>query len=411
VASDTFYIEQPGVSYGAYSIGDDAIAPNRLRQFAGVQTTGTATITDGHFQHAFCRFNAISAGLCKQVTLSDTYAHPVRGNLLVGGNRVETTSAFNSCTGITFPELCAVGTFSVSGTSVTLACNRGSVFAGGISIINDYLGASLSIGTIAVTGVGPRIIGAGGASGFNAGSSCVGFNQLAVTNCGAKPAFALSGGLSIVSFFSTGNQNVTGATGNNDVGLDLTKAHGSVIYIDSTLAPTVTGALGDVRLAGGQIITWAQAMTGVTDVAGNTITAGPITATLAATRAPLKRAGFSGSIIGAVGATVSYLADTGPMAANQTTPLRRATSAMLVRSLRVTNLVNVSANPVTVTIYKNGVATLAQVSIPAATAANTKFADLAHQVFFADGDDLDVRLDDAGDVGGVVTVSGFVEYC
>ncbi len=52
------------------------------------------------------------------------------------------------------------------------------------------------------------------------------------------------------------------------MGLDLTASQGSRIYIGGT-GTTVTGNLGDVRLADGTIITWAQARAGVIDTAGN----------------------------------------------------------------------------------------------------------------------------------------------
>jgi hypothetical protein len=50
------------------------------------------------------------------------------------------------------------------------------------------------------------------------------------------------------------------------------------------------------------------------------------------------------------------------------------------------------------------------VTIPAATAANTKFSDLVHPILFLDDDDYDLRMDDAADVAGVVTVSAALEW-
>jgi len=220
---------------------------------------------------------------------------------------------------------------------------------------------------------------------------------LSITGAGAGPAITIEGRC-IVAF----NGVVSGATGNTDVGMDLTLSRGSLILL--TTPPTVTGTLGDVRLPNGIIVTWAQlAVTGYHDSNGNKIMGTNAVSAVSITQ-------FAGSIIGAVGAVVSYLADTGPIAANQIVPLRRPTSLRLATRLRVTNLVNTSANAVTVTLYQNGVATLMQVTIPAATAANVKFSDLAHQILFADGDDYDLRMDDAADVAGVVTVSAALEW-
>jgi hypothetical protein len=72
----------------------------------------------------------------------------------------------------------------------------------------------------------------------------------------------------------------------------------------------------------------------------------------------------------------------------------------------------VTTNNVTATVYKNGVATTMTVTILAADAANTKYADSAHPRLFADGDDFDVRLDDAGaDVlAGTLPVSAQIEF-
>jgi len=217
---------------------------------------------------------------------------------------------------------------------------------------------------------------------------------------GASPAIAVAG-CCVITF----SQGVcAGVTGNNDVGMDITNSRNSMIIIVAGSLPTVTGALGDVRLQGGQIVTWAQlSATGIVDGAGNRIIGGTVAI-------PQAISTFSGSIIGAVGAVISYLADTGPIAANQIVPLRRPTSLRLATRLRVTNLVNTSANAVTVTLYKNGVATAMVVSIPAATAANTKFSDLVHPILFLDDDDFDLRMDDAADVAGVVTVSASLEW-
>jgi len=86
-----------------------------------------------------------------------------------------------------------------------------------------------------------------------------------IAGAGATPAIKLAGPCKIT--FSQGV--CAGTTGNNDVGLDLTAAAGAEVIIVTT--PTVTGALGDVRLADGRIITWAQARAGIVDEANNTI--------------------------------------------------------------------------------------------------------------------------------------------
>jgi len=253
---------------------------------------------------------------------------------------------------------------------------------------------TVDIGATAALGA-PRIVGP---ARLRIISSQLTLGILAITNAGASAGAISLEGRCIVAF----NGVVSGSAGNTDVGLDLTLARNSVIILTTT--PTVTGTAGDIRLAGGQIVTWAQAIaTGIQDSAGNRIigTAGV---------PPQAITKFSGSVVGAVGAVVSYLADTGPAVANQIVPLRYPTSFRLATRLRATNLVNTSANAVTVTLYKNGVATTMVVSIPAASAANTKFVDIAHPILFLDGDDYDLRLDDGADVAGIVSVSAALEW-
>jgi hypothetical protein len=195
----------------------------------------------------------------------------------------------------------------------------------------------------------------------------------------------------------------SGTTGNNDVGLDLTNAFNSQILVFTT--PTVTGALGDVRLAGGQIITWAQAIAGVIDSQGNRISG---------SLQPLAMLKFAGALLGGAGLVNSYLADDAPalIVANSLVAIRYPTSQRLFTRLRVTVLA-LSTNTInnTVTLYKNGVATTMLVTIPAATAAFTKFVDSAHPILFADGDDLALRMDNAGaDVAAVTAIAASLEY-
>jgi hypothetical protein len=119
---------------------------------------------------------------------------------------------------------------------------------------------------------------------------------------------------------------------------------------------------------------------------------------------------FSGAIVGAAGATLSYLADGGFIGAvNQTAAIRYPTSARTAKRLRVNSISNSAAHTVTCTLYKNGVATPLVISIPAGSAANTKFS-LDVNVAFVDGDDFDLRLDDVGDIGAVVNVTAAIEW-
>jgi hypothetical protein len=404
-AADVFYIEQAGINVpqsviGYGSNGEGAGANTDNINVTGIRCTGTLVLPSASVRLCFASCNSLNLlGQFSLFAANMIYAHPVRGNLTIGGGlRVEAASANVSLSAGQF-----TGTGLVSAASVTQTTSTGLVstwgagsFVNGTLIIqNSYMPVGLDTGFTAMFGLdvalaAPRVTGR-----IRILNTRGTFSLASVTGAGANPAITIEG-QSIVAFRNV----VSGSTGNTDVGLDLTAARESTIILGTQ--PTVTGTLGDVRLAGGQIITWAQAMLGVVDSKGNRIIG---------TTAPMGAIKFSGTIVGGAGATVEYLNDAGPgLAANQTTPTRYPTSQRLMLRLRVTSLSNTSANAVTCTLYKNGAPTAMQVSIPAATVANTKFVDSAHPIFFTDGDDFDLRLDDAADVGAIVNVSALLEY-
>jgi hypothetical protein len=114
----------------------------------------------------------------------------------------------------------------------------------------------------------------------------------------------------------------------------------------------------------------------------------------------------------AVNPTANYMADPGSAIASAALgPQSYPTSGRLMTRLRATWNTGAipTVTPVTVTLFKNGVATLMQVSIPQNTAQGTKFVDSAHAVLFVDGDDFDVRLDNAGGVNGTAIVTAVLE--
>jgi len=125
---------------------------------------------------------------------------------------------------------------------------------------------------------------------------------------------------------------------------------------------------------------------------------------------------FSGAIdTDGAGARISYLADAGAQSGIVNLAAQRyPTSSRLMLLLRVTKLVGagVVTNNITCTLYKNNIATTMTITVLAADAAGTKYVDNTHPILFADGDDFDLRLDDAADVlGGVLPVSAALEYC
>ena len=403
-ATDVFYVEQAGVTCDATTLSA-GIGPSLLTRgqiIIGIRLTGALILSDVRARFIFSGATAISStGGTATITVGQNVTHDILGARTIGGGLVIAGNAtMQGNTGMSvFAGFVVTGTLNISYFS-NIRWGAGS-YAGVFNLLEVALpvGPSAnviaSVGGLAVTLAQPRI-GAGGL--LLAGASTT-IGGCSIQGAGANAAIRLQGRC-VVAFQ---DNPCTGTTGNNDVGLDLTNARGSLVLI--TITPTVTGALGDVRLAGGQIVTWAQAIaTGIVDSAGNRVLG---TAAVPA-QTPTK---FSGTILGGAGATVSYLADKGiGLAANDAVALRYPTSCRLATRLRVTSVTNTAANAVTCTLYKNGVATAMTVSIPAGSAANTKFSDLVHPILFVDGDDFDLRLDDAADVGAIVNVTALVEW-
>jgi hypothetical protein len=404
-AGDVFYLEEGGVIQGACTIqgATQVGTANAGVNLVGWRSTGTLALDAGtNMVLVGCGGDNIQAiGLC-EVSTSETYTHPVRGALTVGGGwRGE-----NAGLAVGFQR----GIFILAGFvhtgQLTVSVAQTLLFGAGCAVkilalngLNGFPSTSGAISpTVGIAGtVGvPLIFGPAVTGGLLVDGSKCSIANVTIQNAGAHPAIKVNG----VSDVAFELQATNGSTGNTDVGMDLTSARGSRIAI--AVQPTVTGTAGDVRLSGSQILTWAQANAGFVDTAGNRIIG---------TGGQLGIIKFSGTVVGGAGAVVSYLDDGGPgLAANQTTPIRYPTSQRIISRLRVNSLTNSSANAVTCTLYKNAVATTMQVSIPAGSAANTKFVDSAHPILFADGDDFDLRLDDAADVGGVVNVSALLEY-
>lgn len=422
VAADIFYLEMPGVKFTELCCslfnGPDNGGVSFL---AGLQSTGTvagarAIFSQGNVQFADCYFSGTQASILRggTVSLNSIYVNINNTNQDTGGacrsaGRFSITGSAQYINPSGTGPYCGSFGLDRAGTGEP---ETNFVAVTGVSYTRCKGTAQNSaetdpdcIGTVAsqvAAGYGPcRILGPGSftpSCGLVLGSDAT-ISSLDITGMGAVPAIVMTAaGLAVVI---TGP--LTGATGNTDVGLDLTNAQDCTIYLDAV--PTVTGTAGDIRLAGGQIVTWAAAANGITDSRGNRIfgTAGlPLV--------PLK---FTASLFGGAGAALSYAADTSPvlLVANEAVAVRYPTSQCLKMRLRVTVLA-LSTNTInnTVTLFKNGVATAMTITIPAATAAFTKFVDSAHPIVFADGDDFALQIANAGaDVGAVTEIAAVVE--
>jgi len=418
VATDVFYLEMAGVNCAKFVLdGNNNAAPIQSpsnpkgSQIVGINCLGAnVDITGGLQSFTFCGAGTFTVGSeissCAPISFHSAffYVDPF-GNIITGGGfRSEgncsmgsanyngltcfvcagATLQFNSITALQYQDGCAANAL-VLGNSYCSTAN---------SILNSTGGPTFGVVTPLVQ---PPIIR--GHLVINGSSAQI--RSIDIQSSGATPAIQVRGA-GVLVFTST----VTGSAGNNDVGLDLTLARGAMISVFTT--PTITGALGDVRLADGSITSWAQlSRTGIVDTSGNRIY-------FQNNANPVGKIQFTGVIFGAPGATLSYCSNAGftTIVANEVTAFRRPTSLRFIQRLRVNVVVDTSVNPVTVTLYRNGIPAIPamSVNIPAATPANTKFVASA-VVLFTDVDDLDLRMDDGvADPGGIVRISAALEY-
>lgn len=421
VAGDVCYIEMPGVSGQGSTLCQESGSQNGPLQIAGV-SCGALRMVGGAIMVAGCEASSVIGSGTNYMATRLISNVPSTSRVQGMGMRSDTTQLFGGfATLFDSVDTGVNGVFALEELSFIQwerCAAPGMVLYGGAHAIGNNVaenvgtnsstthGATCQIWGVITSGL---VTGVQPAGLINYGG--YGLARIRFRNMGANPCVRVNGAGLGVSI-----QNISGgvADGNADVGLDLSPAglSGNTIgAMGCALAlvgtPSATGSNGDVRLADGQIVSWTALLTtGISDSRGNRV----ISAT-----GPTSLTKFSGPIIGAVGAQLTYFSDPGPYGAsgevNQTTPCRYPTSQRLAIRMRVTNVFNNSVNATTVTLYKNGVATAMQVSIPAGSATYTKFLDAAHPVLFADGDDYDLRGDDpAGDSGGAVNVTGALEW-
>lgn len=280
LATDTFYLEQPGTYVDAMTLSLPASSTITSCQIAGFRTTsGLAQFTGaGAGIFSFCDvtgFLARGADSTLRPTYTDENGNTItrgaglriagsltRFHTLIDGNF--TQEAF-ICTGETALEGGVMfswgnGTSTWAGLSVlSLAGAVGNDNDQPIAIIGGRFHASEPAarirGLVSLHGV---------SAGLYAAQSSFTISSLDISGMGANPAIRLRGKC---SFFA--DINLTGTTGNTDVGLDLSAGQGCTILLESGNAPTLTGTVGDIRLADGTIATWA----GLTAVPGTYITA------------------------------------------------------------------------------------------------------------------------------------------
>jgi hypothetical protein len=415
VASDVFYLEMPGAIFLSMNVSgfQGANAGNSF-VVAGLQTNGTTSGArgiqgDGNYQLCNCWQGNVNA-----MSIRGGYVGGDMQYTYPDGTTVQTNGCVRTIGSLALGFL---QNFGFSGTgpyanSISMSRSGDGEFHGAFVAIAGFTTGKMGfaptvdadpdgIGTTAAevgSGYGPcLILGPGVNAGIDLGCPYV-INTITITGMGSKPAIQpnfIGGSLYL-------NGTIAGSTGNSDVGLDLTNASNVTIVVRGS-APTVTGTVGDIRLAGGQITTWANALLGLVDSSGNRFI-GPSNdaATIPTT--------FSGALLGGASAATSSLANAGFVSpVNQPTPFNWPSSNRIALRLRATAPSNTATTTVTLTLYKNGAATAQTVSWAAAgTGAKV---DAAHPIFFADGDTYDLRLTNTGaDVGAVTPVAAAIEW-
>jgi hypothetical protein len=266
VATDVFYLEMAGVSLPSIRIGGFTSEPTSAGgisnglQLAGIRATGTVVIGGGYIGLAL--FGGSSIGFRTEDILSGpSYFDPVAGVTITcgGGLRSEGVLGVQTNMQATFTTAACIGELSL------LVYGQ---FTGRTVVV----GAGILANTSALTGLGItslRVLGPEDEAGIEMQSAWLVATDTAtnvsITGCGAKPAIKPDGVGNRLEMSSAW----TGSTGNTDVGLDLTGAQSSTVYLRSL--PTVTGTAGDVRLSDGTIITWSSALLGVVDLNGNVL--------------------------------------------------------------------------------------------------------------------------------------------
>ena len=432
-AADVFYVEQAGVNCDSTLLG--ALGPASpvgstvgYPTFAGINiTSGTSKLSGAGGRWNFCGFNVSLqtsnydletpiVGYKDETGTLRNAGSTIRANIIQTQPSVTTVNYLSNNN----PIVVAAGTALHQALHLFL-CN-GSYLGGGVEVFNfrgyltdnpltdepeGMLGGRLVNAQSAVRIVG-AIAGQTGTAGLCLLASDLSIGKLDINAGGANPAIRLAGKSSI-----SVTSSLTSTTPSTDVGLDLTAAVDSTIIISNGV-PTVTGGAGDIRLAGGQIITWAQvAATGFVDRAGNRFISASVPAV------PLAVVGkFSGVIVtSAVGATLTQLGDPGSQPAivsNSSSLNEYPTSLRLITRLRVCAISGNGSTSYTVTLYKRPsggaqAATAMQVTVPGGASVGQTFADLAHPILFGDGDTFALQVDSGATAEGNKVVNATLE--
>lgn len=298
-AGDTFFIEQPGVRIAAFREADLLncfVTPDALTFRV---SSGLVTVGFGITSTAFAAFNGGAVGGATYAFMECVNA--TNNQVLFSGATLAGAAFFVQRS--YFDE---AGTSRAVGLGLRSSAGVGIFCAGGLVALRDSALLSATAG-ITITG-GAVFAGSGGSIFVNgarvealmapSNSSTSLFGTTSATErrtvveggtvrlIGSYTAQSVDGTNTPAAVFTIGGTttNVTnrggaysfddcvGATGNLGVGIDASNAQGARIYYGRTTVNTVTGAAGDIKLAGTGTPIAGHAtftLTGFVDAAGN----------------------------------------------------------------------------------------------------------------------------------------------
>lgn len=298
---DTFFIERPGVVFNSYypvdsvsSSSNNLLTVNGAWPVVGIRVDSTVASsciygTKGRHAETMAGFeqtsstSAISVNqsvLGGLVNVGVNYADEVNVTRAIGfGLRVEDQFQGQNPLSVLIPSFygwnSAGGTHSFASPRAQIATTSGYIANGFGSTTNPFGpgttsaqgGVARSLGPLNPTTRPLRIVSPGSSAGIFINSSNWLLRSIAITNAGALPGIRLDGPCKVVL------QNVTGLTGNTDVGIDSTRALNSDIRVDDSLGTnSLSGTLGDMRITGPAITTYAGlALTNIVDNQRNNI--------------------------------------------------------------------------------------------------------------------------------------------
>jgi hypothetical protein len=414
VATDVFYIEQPGISQPSLQVGgcqagqlgsvNSSLLPSGV---CGIASTAASQIQNSTFVITFCWFTSLSR-LDSHSNMTALYSHPARGFTMGGGSRCSTSLSTINCTNVdTWMHVVTFASYTAPRLSQVYP---GCTFGTGLAYLQLYLSsATPSLGSTSPLsgGVPPRILAGALSVGGGGVFSC---GQLEANNP-AGPCITINGhNLSLDLSIAGANTSLTGngSTFALDIQTGIPVPGACSIRLDPANPPAFTGTTAQIGTAGGNTLSWAQAIGtgyGFQDDKGNKFT-------VQGKQGHLSHR-FAGVLFGGAGAVFTYLADNPQQLTNNVNPNNFPSFGFTTDILLVKPNINTMTQVVNVTLYKNGAPTALIAAIPAGSTAMVRSAlgnpnqfVSANTINGADGDVYDVRMDAAAaDVGNTLACS------